>query len=146
VSTAKKWVNCSHESCTTDDRDRYTPLIHAAANGHVEVVRVLLEGGANVQRANFNQRTALHLAAWYGHLAVCRLLLDRGAKVDAVDKWKDTPLHDAARLGQLSVVKLLVERGADVRLKNSKVQTARDMAWINGKVAVKNWLDSVSRG
>jgi ankyrin repeat protein len=48
-------------------------------------------------------------------------------------------------LGNLSVVKLLVERGADVRLRNNNVQTARDMAWINGKLAVKEWLDSVSR-
>jgi len=107
---------------------------------------MLLEGGANVQRANAEQRTALHEAAWNRYLEVCRLLLDWGAKVDPLDKWKDTPLHDAARLGYLSVVKLLVETGADVRLRNNKGQTSSDVAWSNGMLDVAEWLNSLSRG
>jgi ankyrin repeat protein len=123
-----------------------TPLMNAAAKGHVVMVLVLVEGGANLQRANADQQTALHVAALYGHLDVCRLLLDWGAKVDPVDKWKYTPLHDAARLGHLSVVKLLVETGANVRLRNNNGQTASEMAQSNGMFDVAEWLDSVSRG
>jgi len=137
---------CNNDTCTTDDGHRSTPLIHAAANGRVEVVRVLLEGGANVERVNAYQRTALYIAASHGHLEVCRLLLDWGAKVDPVDWLKETPLHDAVQRGHLSVAKLLVERGADVRLKNNKGQTASDMARIQGMTVVVNWLESVSLG
>ena len=107
---------------------------------------MLLETGANIERRNAFQRTALLRAAWFGHLDVCRLLLDWGAKVDTQDTWKDTPLHDAAWKGLLSVVKLLVERGADVRLKNDKGQTASDVARKQGHNSVADWLDSVSRG
>ena len=145
VNTVKRLVRCINGSCTTDEFSRFTPLIYAAVEGHVEVVRVLLEGGADAERANANQQTALHKAAWYGHLEVCRLLLDWGAKVNPLDKWRDTPLHDAARLGHLSVVKLLVERGADVRLRNDNGQTASDMARSKGKEDVADWLDSLSR-
>jgi ankyrin repeat protein len=137
---------CTNDSCTTDDQYHHTPLIYAAANGRVEVVRVLLEGGVNVERINANQRTALHKAAFFGHLEVCRLLLDWEAKVDPVDKFKHTPLHWAAKAGNLSVVKLLVERGADVRLKNNKGLTASESARSVGKADVAEWLDSVSRG
>jgi ankyrin repeat protein len=146
VNTVKILFTRTNEKCTTDDQYRDTPLIYAAARGHVEVVRGLLEGGANIEKANANQWTALHAAAWKGHLEVCRLLLDLGAKVDPVDKWGDTPLHDAARFGHLSVAKLLVERGADVRLKNNDGRTASDMARIKGKTDVAEWLDSVSLG
>jgi ankyrin repeat protein len=146
VNSTKRWVNCSNDTCTTDDELRKTPLIYAAGNNHVEVVRVLLEGGANAERPNANQQTALHYAAWYGYVEVCRLLLDWGAKVNPLDKWKDTPLHDAARKGRLSVVKLLVERGADVRVQNNDGRTASYMAWRNGKLDVAEWLNSVSRG
>ena len=136
----------ANDTCTTDDEDGDTPLICAAANGHVEVVQVLLESGANTERANNFQRTALHRAVRHGYWEVCRLLLDCGAKVDPLDDWKDTPLHDAALVGYLSVVKLLVDRGADVGLKNDKGQTASDIARSKEKLDVAEWLDRVSDG
>jgi ankyrin repeat protein len=137
---------CSNNNCTDNDTDRNTLLIYAAMYGHVKVVRVLLEGGANVDRANDGRSTALHLGALYGHLDVCRLLLDWGAKVDHLDKRHYTPLHDAARGGHLSVVKLLVERGADVTVKGYDGQPASDVARSYGKKAVAEWLDTVRRG
>ena len=70
--------------------------MYAAKYGHVDVVRVLLEGGANVDRADADGQTALHCAALFEHLDVCRLFLDWGAKVDTVNKLKNSPLHYAA--------------------------------------------------
>jgi hypothetical protein len=64
VNTAKIWVKYASENCTTDYFFRDTPLIIAAANGHAEVVRVLLEGGVDAERTNILQQTALHEAAW----------------------------------------------------------------------------------
>ena len=115
-------------------------------NGRAEVLRVLLEGGANIDSADVVGCTALHLAAGNGRRDMCRQLLDWGAKVDHLDWSKETPLHYAARGGHLSVVKLLVERGADVWVKNEDGWTASDMAWWRGKKDVAAWVDSVSHG
>jgi ankyrin repeat protein len=136
-------VTC--DSCTANDFHRNTPLILAAAYGHVAVVRVLLEGGADVQRFNDDKRTALHTAAYNGHLEVCRLLLDWGANVDTEYKGKYTALHDAAFSGHLLVVQLLVERGAGVGLKSHNGLTAADWARRAEYTAVADWLDSVNR-
>ena len=73
--------------------------MYVATNGHMDVVRVLLKGGANTERANAFQSTALHYAAWDGYLDVCCLLLDWGANVDPLNEWKNTPLHLAAGWG-----------------------------------------------
>jgi ankyrin repeat protein len=112
VNTVKILLQYSNDIYTDNDVNRNTPLTYAATYGHVEVVRVLLEGGANVDRANGYGRTALHVADGYGHLDVCHLLLDWGAKVVPLDGEQYTALHVAALLGHLSLVKLLVERGA----------------------------------
>ena len=145
VNTVKILFKCSSENCTEDNKCRFTPLTYAAWYGHVEVVRVLLEGGVNVDVAVAFRQTALHVAAFNGHLDVCRLLLDWGAKVDHLDIWKDTPLHWTAWKGHLSVVKLLVERGADVRVKNGDGETACETARSRRRKDVADWLDKVSR-
>jgi ankyrin repeat protein len=146
VNTVKILFKCGSDNCTDDDNCRNTPLTYAAWYGHVEVVRVLLEGGANVDRADADGWTALHNAALDGHLDVCRLLLDWRAKVDPLNMRQNTPLHLAARQGHLSVVKLLVERGADVSVKDGTGQKASDMLWNRGKKDVAVWLDSIIRG
>jgi ankyrin repeat protein len=146
VDSAKKLVACdSSDTCTDNDEHRNTPLTNAVIYGHVEVVRVLLEGGGNVERVDAYRSTALRQAAWIGRLDVCRLLLDWGAEVDPLSKLRNTPLIWAAWEGHLSVLKLLVERGADVSLKNVDGDTASDFAQREGKRDVAEWLDSVSR-
>jgi ankyrin repeat protein len=145
VSIVKNVLKCCKEKCADSELFRNTSLVFAAISGNVAVVRLLLEGGANVDSDYRLRSTALHHAASNGRLAVCCLLLDWGAKVDPLDKWKNTPLHDAAEYGHLSVVKLLVEREADVSLRNEGGWTASDVARIWGKKDVADWLDSVSR-
>jgi ankyrin repeat protein len=118
----------------------------AASNDHVEVVRVLLEGGADVERVDGYNFTALHTAAHHGNLEVCRLLLDYGANVNTVGgEQKASSLHWAADGGRLSVVMLLVDRGANVRLEDENGRTAADTARVEGRTDVADWLDSHSR-
>ena len=56
-----------------------TPLIEAARGGDVEVVRLLLSAGADVERADSSDCTPLIYAARGGHVEVERLLLSAGA-------------------------------------------------------------------
>lgn len=60
--------------------DSYPPLQTAAASGHADAVRLLLDNGAEVNRVT-SLNTPLNAAASYGHLEVIQVLLERGADV-----------------------------------------------------------------
>ena len=55
-----------------------TPLVTACFNGDVDVARLLLDNGAEVDRTNRNGPTPLFVACQNGHVDAARLLLDNG--------------------------------------------------------------------
>ena len=72
-------------------QDQRTPLIEAAREGHAEIVKTLLDAGADIDRACARWRlTPLLLAARKNHYEIVKLLLDAGAEVDKADRWGST--------------------------------------------------------
>jgi ankyrin repeat protein len=73
-----------------------TMLVVAAANDHLDVARLLLDGGADPNRADSDGGTPLMAGVRTGSLAMLRLLLERGAAVDAVNpESSETAFHAA---------------------------------------------------
>ena len=110
-----------------DEENNCTGTHWAARNGHLDVVRLLLEAGADKHAVMRYRATALHVAAQNGHLDVVRLLLAAGADKDAEMQAGRTALHLAAHQGHLHIVRLLLEAGAD---KGAQTQTEIRM-WPN---------------
>ncbi|GAA5826059.1 hypothetical protein JCM5353_004197 [Sporobolomyces roseus] len=72
-----------------DVADKYsqaTPLSHAASEGHVDSVRVLLKAGSDVHAQDEFRRTPIHYAAWQGHIEIVNLLLAAGATLEHQDQ------------------------------------------------------------
>ena len=66
----------------------------AAQKGHVDVVKVLIQNGADVNAVEEYKETALHTAALNGHVDVAKVLIQNGADVNAVNQEdKFTILH-----------------------------------------------------
>ena len=91
-----------------------TPLMEAARNGHKEVVNILLQAGALVDKANNQGMSSLHLAAYHDHNSIVKLLLDAGSKIGKASITGLTPLMLAAASDRKEVFKLLPDGRAGV--------------------------------
>ncbi|HJD55231.1 MAG TPA: ankyrin repeat domain-containing protein [Rickettsia endosymbiont of Pyrocoelia pectoralis] len=94
------------------DNNGVTSLRIAAAEGHIEVVRILLENEAEPDKGDNNGVTPLWSASREGHVEVAQKLLENGADVNKADNYGVTPLSIAARKGHTEVVRILLENGA----------------------------------
>ncbi|KAJ3115228.1 hypothetical protein HDU96_001012 [Phlyctochytrium bullatum] len=97
-----------------------TALHRAAAKGRPEVVKLLLEFGADIEALNEDGLTPLCAAARKGRCECMDVLLDAGANVDAVDSEDEkSALSWACADGRLDAVRLLIARGASVNPASS---------------------------
>ena len=102
-----------------------TPLMLAAINNQLDLAKVLIERGADVNRPGWSP---LHYAATRGHRDMMRLLLDHDAYIDSESANGTTPLMMAAYSAPPLAVKLLLEEGADPTLVNHDNASALDFA------------------
>ncbi len=116
----------------------YTALMFAAMHGHVDVVRALLDKGADIEAKDDHIKcTALICAATNGHNPVVELLLDKGADIEAKDdKNQSTSLIWAAHEGRYQVVPTLIDRGADTKAKDIYGFTALMRSVDKGNIAI----------
>jgi ankyrin repeat protein len=93
---------------------RRSPLMIAARRGSLDLVKRLLQAGANIELPDdlYGCRP-LHHAAIGGHVEVVKGLLDAGAVVDAKDYKGATPLQLAQRMKRAEVVQLLAQAEAE---------------------------------
>ncbi|KAM8863875.1 ankyrin repeat and SAM domain-containing protein 1A isoform 6-T6 [Spinachia spinachia] len=146
------------------DSTGYSPLHHAALNGHSEVVEALLRNEALTNIADSKGCYPLHLAAWKGDEHIVKLLIHQGPShprlneqscvdhtefkrcgpfdpyINAKNNDNETPLHCAAQYGHSQVVRLLLEELTDPTMRNNKFETPLDLAALYGRLEVVKQL------
>lgn len=114
-----------------------TALMLAALHGQLEVARLLVRKGAEINRTGW---TPLHYAATNGHADVVRYLLDENAYIDAQSPNRTTPLMMAARHGHSDAVRLLVQAGADPTARNEAGVDAAGYLQRQGQPELAQWV------
>ena len=127
LKTADLLRHYGADSHVRGDYAMCTPLHSAAYYGNLDIVRKLIEYGANISAEDVEGWTPLFIASDGRHLkvlSVIRLLVERGADVNARAEDGSTPLHRASSCRALEVVRLLLEHGADVEAVDDDGETA----------------------
>lgn len=116
--------------------------MEAASGGYVEVGRVLLDKGADVNATPVpsSRDTALTIAADKGHVRFVELLLYRGAAVEVKNKKGNSPLWLAANGGHLNVVELLCNRNANIDSQDNRKVSCLMAAFRKGHTKVVKWM------
>jgi ankyrin repeat protein len=102
------------------DHEGLSALSFAVKAGQIDIVRLLLEKGANARSAALNRAQPIHFAAAGNHVDIINLLHEGGAKLTA-DSEVGTPLHWAAGYGQVNALIALIELGANSETLNQMV-------------------------
>ena len=112
-------VNSTYDNCT--------PLMIAAERGQMKLVTFLIEHGANLDRRDKDDQTALHYAVCGSDVSceILSYLIENGAEVNAFTRHDNcTPLMLACKYGHLNAVTSLIEHGAKVNLQDAFGNTA----------------------
>ena len=131
LAAFKKIVQQYSKALTITDG---TPLMLAAYQGHVDVLKELQSAKASLGNTDSQQKTILHWAVSQGHLEFVRALLAyRVVDVNAEDAEGNTSLHlavlfAATHVSDLSLIELLINNGASPDVENTQDQSVIDLA------------------
>lgn len=117
-----------------------TPLWCAAGAGHLDIVRILVLRGADVNHPTRTASTPLRAASFDGRLDIVRFLVEHGADIHMPNKYNNTCLMIAAYKGHLDVVQYLLSQGADPNVQALCGATALQFAAEHGHLDIVRQL------
>ncbi len=112
------------------DEENHTVLHWAAYEGEVDVVKLLLDHGADIEAQTHEYDTPLSLATFHtssvddeqkrkNHISIIKMLLEHGAHVNVQEKnYGFSPLYHAVSRGDVLIAQMLLDHGADVDIRD----------------------------
>ncbi|KAK2712625.1 hypothetical protein QYM36_011347, partial [Artemia franciscana] len=123
-------------NCVSDTGS--TPVRSACFMTYYDIVKFLVESGADITIPNYNGGTCLINSVQ--SVPLCQYLLEKGAAVDAVDIQNKTALHYAIQEHRLDTAKLLIRFAADPFIKSRYGDDALQTACLKGATEIFEYL------
>ncbi len=111
-----------------------TPLHMAASVNHIQMVKLLIKHGANINSKDEADNSPLHMAIYGGHGKLAKLLIESGAYVHSRNYNGNLPVQVAAHAGLPDLIKLLIEAGSPVNVQDRVGDTPLHDAALQGHV------------
>lgn len=112
------------------DTKRDHPICYAAANGHGEFVRKLIEKDVDINFKDADGRSPLALAARHGHFALVQMLISLGANQLAYDRFHQRPVSSAASQGHHIIADYLLQELANYSAMKLDHTIKVDIQWM----------------
>jgi ankyrin repeat protein len=130
----------------SEDKDPYfLALYNAAMEGHIEVVRLLVDKVHGIDARDAESRKPLHVACLFGNFATARLLVEKSSDVNVREMSGETPLRYALfrrEKENSGYVQLLLNNGANIEATNDSGSTPLfTAAAFRNKMAMKILVD-----
>ena len=100
-----------------DKKHKMTPLDRAVSMGHVEMVKLLINNGADAMNE------ALRLSIVHKNVRIAEMFLKNGVDINHMNEDGDTALHCATKWSNIDTVQLLLNYGANVNIENNDGKT-----------------------
>ena len=113
-----------------------TALWCASCWGHYNIVKILVDKGANVDNFTETGSTPLRTACYDGRYKIVQYLVEHGADVNATNIYKSTCLFCLCHTGNYDIVQYLLMNGADPGLKDFSGETALHISAAKGHLAI----------
>ena len=144
ISLIKTLLKCNVNTNSINAKG-LSPLHVAAINGNVEVTRLLVNEGANLEMKDSKCGSSPFLhACQNGRVKIVRLLIANGANIKAVGMNGTNALHFAAESGNVELVEMLIDNFPNVNATDADGTTVLQFAAISGNVKVLDIL--IGRG
>ena len=135
-----------------------TPLLYAARDGRLEVARILVSNGANIEKRDPNDITPLLMAISNNQVEMAKFLIERDAKINIVDWYGRSPIWQAVEVRNMDVdnstfkngverepvlelIKILLAKGADPNVRTAEAPPIR--RFILPTTGTLEWVDFV---
>lgn len=86
-----KWLRGRGSKLGMTTAEMASELCEYAKKGDIESIKLLTSCGCDVQSADYDHRTCLHLASATGNTQICNHMLDCGADINTKDRWQGKP-------------------------------------------------------
>lgn len=147
LETVTSLINCGANLNLQDSVFGFSPLMCASVSNHLDIVKALLEAGANQALVCSDGNTAFSIACIERSLEIVKVLYEAGSDINAQNKVFNTPLITTACIGgaAIDITKLLLDSGADFEIKNKYGKTALDCAIYYKHESIVDFLEEVVR-
>ncbi len=125
LALVKQILKSDPSALTERDNNQFRELpIHIAAQtGNIEIAKLLLEAGADIDAGDSDNSTALGVAAMRKHGEMVAFLIERGADINRRDRKADCPLSFAVYGRDEAIIQQLLDAGADLYFRSPNGET-----------------------